>query len=114
MRSHCNTVPEVNWELRENGRDLSVSLSVILLQILNQTLANSHIQFFLRRSRRRRARLRFLQVLEAVYLHFRVQRNDFGLEVRVYFTGGGGDSHILAIQVCAAGKGMVFKPFSLV
>ena len=90
MRSHRNTIPELNWELRENGRDLSVSLSVILLQILNQTLANSHIQFFLRRSRRRRARLRFLQVLEAVYLHFRVQRNDFGLEVRVYFTGGGG------------------------
>ena len=28
--------------------------------------------------------------------------------------GGGGYSHILAIQVCAAGKGMVFKPFSLV
>ena len=36
-----------------------------------------------------------------------------------YFTfpdisGGGGYSHILAIQVCAAGKGLVFKPFSLV
>ena len=29
--------------------------------------------------------------------------------------GGGGEySHILAIRVCAAGKGMVFKPFSLV
>ena len=28
--------------------------------------------------------------------------------------GGGGYSHILAIWVCAAGKGMVFKPFSLV
>ena len=27
---------------------------------------------------------------------------------------GGGDSHILAIRVCAAGKGMVLKPFSLV
>ena len=27
---------------------------------------------------------------------------------------GGGYSHILAIWVCAAGKGMVFKPFSLV
>ena len=25
-----------------------------------------------------------------------------------------GHSHILAIRVCAAGKGMVFKPFSLV
>ena len=31
------------------------------------------------------------------------------------FEGGGGEySHILAIRVCAAGKGMVFKPFSLV
>ena len=28
--------------------------------------------------------------------------------------GGGGNSHILAIRVRAAGKGMVFKPFSLV
>ena len=32
--------------------------------------------------------------------------------------GGGGEgaryTHILAIRVCAAGKGMVFKPFSLV
>ena len=28
--------------------------------------------------------------------------------------GGGGYSHILAIQVCAAGKGMVYKPFSQV
>ena len=27
---------------------------------------------------------------------------------------GGGYSRILAIRVCAAGKGMVFKPFSLV
>ena len=26
---------------------------------------------------------------------------------------GGGYSHILAIRVCAAGKGMVFKSFSL-
>ena len=26
----------------------------------------------------------------------------------------GGDSHILAIRVCAAGEGMVLKPFSLV
>ena len=28
--------------------------------------------------------------------------------------GGWGYSHILAVRVCAAGKGMVFKPFSLV
>ena len=28
--------------------------------------------------------------------------------------GGGGYSHILAIPVCAAGKGKVFKPFSLI
>ena len=28
--------------------------------------------------------------------------------------GGGGYSHILAIRVCAAGEGMVFKPFCLV
>ena len=28
--------------------------------------------------------------------------------------GGGVYFHILAIQVCATGKGMVFKPFSLV
>ena len=28
--------------------------------------------------------------------------------------GGGGNSHILAIRVCAAGKGMVFKPFGQV
>ena len=27
---------------------------------------------------------------------------------------GGGYSYILAIQVCTAGEGMVFKPFSLV
>ena len=27
---------------------------------------------------------------------------------------GGGYSHILAIWVCAAGKGMVLKPFNLV
>ena len=27
--------------------------------------------------------------------------------------GGGGYSHILAIRVCATGKGMVFKPFTL-
>ena len=26
---------------------------------------------------------------------------------------GGGYSHILAIRVCAAGRGMVFKPFTL-
>ena len=29
-------------------------------------------------------------------------------------SGGSGYSHILAIWVCAAGKGMVFKPFTLV
>ena len=28
--------------------------------------------------------------------------------------GGGGYSNILAIRVCAAGKGMAFKSFSLV
>ena len=29
--------------------------------------------------------------------------------------GGGGEySHILAVRVCAAGEGMVFKPFGLV
>ena len=28
--------------------------------------------------------------------------------------GGGGYSHILAIQVCATREGMVFKPFGLV
>ena len=28
-------------------------------------------------------------------------------------TLGGGYSYILAIRVCAAGKGMVFKPFTL-
>ena len=28
--------------------------------------------------------------------------------------GGGGYSHILAIQGCTTGKGMVFKPFGLV
>ena len=28
--------------------------------------------------------------------------------------GEGGYSHILAVRVCAAGKGMVFKPLSLV
>ena len=28
--------------------------------------------------------------------------------------GGRGYSHIYAIWVCAAGKGMVFKPFSLI
>ena len=28
--------------------------------------------------------------------------------------GEGGYSHIFAIRVCAAGKGMIFKPFSLV
>ena len=28
--------------------------------------------------------------------------------------GGGGYSHILAIRVCAAGEGMVFKPFGIV
>ena len=28
--------------------------------------------------------------------------------------GRGGYSHILAIRVCTSGKGMVFKPFSLV
>ena len=28
--------------------------------------------------------------------------------------GGGGYSHILAIRVCTAGEGMVFKPFGLV
>ena len=27
--------------------------------------------------------------------------------------GWGGYSHLLAIRVCAAGKGMVFKPFTL-
>ena len=30
------------------------------------------------------------------------------------FRPGGGYSHILAIRVCAAGEGMVFKPFGLV
>ena len=30
------------------------------------------------------------------------------------FSPGGGYYHVLAILVCAAGKGMVFKPFSLV
>ena len=34
--------------------------------------------------------------------------------VKQYTGGGGGYSHILAIPVCAAGKGMVFKPFSLI
>ena len=28
--------------------------------------------------------------------------------------GGGGYSQVLAIRVCAAGKGVVFKPFSMV
>ena len=32
----------------------------------------------------------------------------------VFVAGGGGNSHILAIRVCAAGNDMVFKPFSLV
>ena len=27
--------------------------------------------------------------------------------------GGGGYSHIFVIRVCAAGKGMVFEPFTL-
>ena len=40
-------------------------------------------------------------------------------EIRITYTiittpGGGGYSHILAIWVCAAGEGMVFKPFGLV
>ena len=61
-----------------NGRDLAALLSVILLLVLNQPLANSTIVFFLRRSRRRWARVRCLQILEAVFLHFRVRRNDFG------------------------------------
>ena len=44
----------------------------------------------------------------------------FGSEVtvilanRVFRSRGGGYSHILAIRVCAAGKGKVLKPFSLV
>ena len=33
--------------------------------------------------------------------------------MKLYSRGGGGYSHILAIQACAAGKGMVFKPFTL-
>ena len=53
-----------------NGHDLAVLISVIFLL--------SNILFFLRRSRRRRTRLRFLQVFEAVYLHFRARRNAFG------------------------------------
>ena len=31
-----------------------------------------------------------------------------------WFEIGGGYSHIFAIRVCAAGEGMVFKPFGLV
>ena len=37
-----------------------------------------------------------------------------GEKLRVEAPGGGGYSYILAIRVSAAGKGMVFKPFSLV
>ena len=33
--------------------------------------------------------------------------------VRLSGPGGGGYSHILVIQVCATGKGLVFKPFTL-
>ena len=36
------------------------------------------------------------------------------LVLRVINPWGGGYSHILAIRVCAAGEGMVFKRFGLV
>ena len=39
--------------------------------------------------------------------------NEFRLATAGWGRGGGGYSHILAIRVCAAGKGMVFKPFVL-
>ena len=32
----------------------------------------------------------------------------------LFILGGGGYSYILAIRVCDAGEGMVFKPFGLV
>ena len=37
----------------------------------------------------------------------------FPLFALMLVSGGGGYSHILAIRVCAAGRGMVFKPFTL-
>ena len=37
-----------------------------------------------------------------------------GLTSPFYTRGGGGYSHIFVIRVCAAGEGMVFKPFGLV
>ena len=46
-----------------------------------------------------------------LYLEFFEQGSS--ADIVSYFWGRG-YSHILAIRVCAAGKGMVFKPFSLV
>ena len=44
-------------------------------------------------------------------LHAKQKRNDTVKQTR---KGGGEYSHIFAIRICAAGKGMVFKPFDLV
>ena len=61
-----------------------------------------------------------------LYVHFRkisgnwnvrTEKRIFQSTVLLELAGGGGGAvypHILAIRVCAAGEGMVFKPFSLV
>ena len=50
----------------------------------------------------------YIYVYETVYVYESVQ-----LCMCMCVMPGGGYSHILSIRVCAAGKGMVLKPFNL-
>ena len=59
----------------DTDRDLVSLISVILLLIIRQSsLKITVLQFFARRHRRRRFRLRYLQGLSALYLNLRARR----------------------------------------
>ena len=59
----------------DTNRDLVSLISVILLLIIRQSSINITVQqFFARRHRRRRFRLRYLQGLSALYLNLRARR----------------------------------------
>ena len=53
-------------------------------------------------------RLHRLSYNDGMYVY-----NDQTFSAQWSLRGGGGYSHIMAMRVCAAGKGIVFKPFTL-
>ena len=60
--------------------------------------------------------LRAVSKIEIVIfqIHSCMQNKKETIQLNKQERGGGEYSHIFAIRICAAGKGMVFKPFDLV